>query len=169
MSRASPGSSLGRNRDAGFAARTHNWLFFVEGRPAHARCNGGPVEFALDHELRAAVVETEDLVVDVEPVDDKTQAPAHFDATLSIELQVGIEEVVAEWTRSAIPVANDIGSVIGKPHADRDAAAIIGRADVPGVRRVAHEPGMIRPAEIGSKGSARSGVAVVCGNPKTGE
>src|SRR5712692_3041039 len=143
------------------------WLFFMQGRPAHARCDGGLIEFALNHVLRAAVVKTEDLVVDVEPVHDEGQAVTHFDATLGIELKVGIEVVVAEGTGSAVPVASDILSVIGKPHAQRDAAAIIGGTDVPGMGGVAHEPRMIRTEEIGPKGSARSRVAVVGGDAKT--
>ena len=141
----------------------------MEGRPAHTCGDGGLVKFALDHELGASVIKTEDLVVDVEPVHDKTQAVAHFDATLGIELKMGIEVVVAEGTGSAVPVARDILSVIGKAYTNRDAAAIIGGADVPGVGRVANKPRMIRSTEIWSKGRARSGVTVVCGDAQTSE
>src|SRR5437879_13427098 len=136
----------------------------MEGRPAHTCGDGGLVKFALDHELGASVIKTEDLVVDIEPVHDKTQAVAHFDATLGIELKMGIEVVVAEGAGSAVPVGRDILSVIGKSHAHRNAPAIVGWADVTGVGSVAHEPRMIRPAKV--KGSARSGVAVVCGDPQ---
>ena len=69
----------------GFAT-ADDGLFFMQRRPADTGGDGGLIEFALDHVLRAAVVETEDLVVDVEPIHDEGQALAHFDATLSIEL-----------------------------------------------------------------------------------
>src|SRR5712691_7578989 len=92
-----------------------------------------------------------------------------FDAALSVELKVGIEVIVAGRHRSGIAVTGNVLSVVGKPHAQGNAAAIIGRANVPGVRCVAHESGMVRAAEIGPKGSARSRIAVVCGNPQTSE
>ena len=90
----------------------------MQGRPADTRGNRGLVEFALKHVLRAPVVKTEDLVVDVESVHDKGKATGHFDATLSIELKMGIKIVVAEWTRSAVPIAGDILGVIGKSHSN---------------------------------------------------
>src|SRR5256884_2735412 len=43
-------------------------LFLVCRRPAHARGNGRPIVFALDHVLRAAIVEAEDLVIDIEAI-----------------------------------------------------------------------------------------------------
>ncbi len=111
--------------------------------PAGARGDGGLVEFALEHVLRASVVKTEDLVVDVKPIHDETEAMSELDAALRIKLQMGVEVIVAEWTGRAISIASDIGSVIGEPNANRHAAAIVGGADVPGVRRVAHKPRMI--------------------------
>src|SRR6267378_2827066 len=126
--------------------------------PAGARGDGGLVEFALEHVLRASVVKTEDLVVDVEPIHDETEAMSELDATLRIKLQVGVEVIVAEWTGRAISIA----SVIGELNANRHAAAIVGGADVPGVRRVAHEPRMIGATKVGTKGRARSRVTVVC-------
>ena len=137
--------------------------------PAGARGDGGLVEFALEHVLRASVVKTEDLVVDVKPVHDETEAMSELDAALRIKLQVGIEVIVAEWTGRAISIASDIGSVIGEPNANRHAAAIVGGADVPGVRRVAHKPRMIGATEVGTKGRARSRVTVVCRDSETRE
>src|SRR5258708_30087956 len=100
------------------ARATRAWLFFMQGRPAHARCDGGLIEFALNHVLRAPVVKAEHLVVDVKSIHDKGQATGHFDATLSIELKMGIEEVVAGRPRSAVPVTGNILSVIGKSHSN---------------------------------------------------
>ena len=141
----------------------------MQRRPAEARSDGGLVEFALDHVLRAAVIEAEDLVVDVETIHDKRQAVVEAHATLRIELKVGIEEVVTGWPVSGIPVTGNVFSIVGKSQAHREATAIIGGADVPGVRRVPHEPRMIRTGEIGSKGSARCRIAVVCGDSETAE
>ena len=81
--------------------------------PAETRGDRGLVELALEHVLGAPVVKTEDLIVDVEPVHDKGQATGHFDATLGVELKMGIEVVVAEWTGRAVPIGGDILSVIG--------------------------------------------------------
>src|SRR5258707_12458686 len=64
-------------------------LFFVQRRPAEAGGNRWPVIFALDHVLWAAIVEAEDLVVDVEPIHNKAQATANADAALSVELKLG--------------------------------------------------------------------------------
>ena len=141
---------------------TRDWLFFMQRRPAEAGGDGGLVEFALDHELRATVIETEDLVIEIETVHDKTQPARQTKAALSVELKMGVEVVVPERTGSAVPITGDIFSVVGEPDADRDATAIIGWANVPGVGRVAHKPRMIGTAEVRSKRSARSGVAVVC-------
>src|SRR5437762_13149989 len=57
-------------------------LFFMKRRPAEAGCDGGLVEFALDHVLRATVIETEDLVIKVESIHDEAQAAGHSDAAL---------------------------------------------------------------------------------------
>src|SRR5438094_6921722 len=127
-----------RRRKGCFAMATRDWLFFMQRRPAEAGGDGGLVEFALDHELRATVIETEDLVIEIETVHDKAQAMGHFDATLSVKLKMGIEEVVPERTGSAVPITGDIFSVVGEPHADRDATAIIGWAADPGMGVGAH-------------------------------
>jgi len=49
----------------------------------------GLLEFALEHVLLAAVVEAEDLVVDIEAVHDETKAMVEAHATLHIELKCG--------------------------------------------------------------------------------
>src|SRR5436189_198756 len=128
----------------------------MQGGPAEARSHGGLIEFALDHELRASIVKTEDLIVEIETIHDKAQATGHSHAALSVELKMGIKIVVASRPVSGVAITGDIFSVVGEPDADGDATAIVGRADVPGVGRVAHEPRMIGTGEIGSKGSARS-------------
>ena len=99
-----------------FATATQDDLFFMQWRPAEAGSDGGLIEFALDHELRAAVIETEDLVIEIETVHDKAQATGHFDATLSVKLKMGIEEVVAERPVPGGAITDDIFSVVGKPH-----------------------------------------------------
>src|SRR3989442_12761009 len=113
-------------------------FFFMQGRPAEARRNGGLVEFALDHVLRAPVVKTEDLVVDVETIHDKTQAVTQADAALGVELEMGIEVIVAGRPSSRGAIASNIRSVVGKPHTHRDAAAVVCGANVPRVRRGTH-------------------------------
>src|SRR5436189_6472291 len=68
----------------------------MQGGPAEARSHGGLIEFALDHELRASIIKTEDLVGEIETIHDKPQATRHSDAGLSIDLEVRIEVVIAE-------------------------------------------------------------------------
>src|SRR5207253_7517124 len=85
---ALPISSFG---ESSFAAR----LFFVQRRPADARGNSRPVVFALDHVLRAAVVEAENLVVDIQAIHDELKAIRQSHAALGIELQMRVEIVVA--------------------------------------------------------------------------
>src|SRR2546427_418746 len=49
----------------------------MQGGPAEARSHGGLIEFALDHELRASIIKTEDLVVEIETIHGKAQATEH--------------------------------------------------------------------------------------------
>src|SRR2546425_864015 len=79
-------------------------LSFMQRRPAEPRGDGGPVIFALEHVLWAAVIKAEDLVVDIEAVHDELKAVHHAHAALGIELKVRIEVVIAEGARSAVPI-----------------------------------------------------------------
>src|ERR1051325_5238895 len=89
-------------------------LSFMQRRPAEAGGDGGPIIFALEHVLWAAVIKAEDLVVDIEAVHDELKAVHHAHAALGIELKVRIEVVVAEGARSAIPIGSDVLSVVRK-------------------------------------------------------
>src|SRR5882762_4720232 len=139
----------------------------MQRRPAHTRGDRGLIEFALEHVLGTPIVKTEDLVVEIETVHDKAQATGHSDAALSVELKMRVEIVVAERPIPGGAISGDVFGVVGKPHAHRNTAAIIGRADVPCVGRVAHKPRMIGTGEIRSKGGARRSIAVVCRDPET--
>ena len=123
-------------------------------RPAHARGNGRPIVFALDHVLRAAIVEAEDLVIDIEAIHDKAQAMCQSYAALYVDLEVGIEIVISK--RPSDPsvhavrelIGSDICAVVREAKANRDTAAIVRWTDVPRIRRVAQQPRMIGAAEI---------------------
>ena len=77
-------------------------LIFPQRRPAETGGDSGLVEFALDYVLRASVVKTEDLVVDVETIHDKAESMSKAEASLGVELEVRIKIVVAEWTGRAV-------------------------------------------------------------------
>src|SRR5260370_8891574 len=99
------------------ATATRAWLFFMQRGPTHAGGDGRLVKFALDHVLGAAVIEAEDLIIDVKSIHDKGQAVPHSHATLGIELEVCVKVVVAQRAGYAAisavgePVTSDIRSV----------------------------------------------------------
>src|SRR5262252_9267241 len=64
--------------------------------PAEAEGVGRFVVFALDHELRAALIETENLIRQVQAVGDEMQPVRQPDATLDIQLQMGVKVLIAE-------------------------------------------------------------------------
>src|SRR5258707_5349778 len=106
-------------------------------KPGSGKVSGdrGLVELALDRILRAAVIKTEDPVVDAATIHKKGQAVVETDAALGVELEMRIEVVVAKWAAGAGAITRDVRCVIGETHTRRDAPAVIRRADVPGVRR----------------------------------
>src|SRR5258708_25067732 len=71
--------------------------FLVQGRPAEARGHGRLVIFPLDHVLRAALIEAENFVVEIEAIHDELQAMYQAIAALNVHLEVGIEVDVAIW------------------------------------------------------------------------
>jgi len=132
-------------------------LLFMQRSPAETRRDCRFVILALDHELRAAIVKTEDLIGEIETVGDESQPTGQSNAALRIDLEVGIEIVVAEGTTDSAhgsvskSIGGDIRRVIGQAHANRDANAVISRADIPGVGCVAQESWMIERAKSGPK------------------
>jgi hypothetical protein len=116
--------------------------------------------------LRAAVVEAKDFVVDVQAVHDKRQAVSHADTALSVKFKMAVEIVVAEGTADAAcstvlkAIAGNVGLVVGKPNADREAAAVESRADIPAIWRIAKKTGVIGPAVKTAR--ARGRIAIVC-------
>ena len=106
-----------------------------------------PVELALDVPLLAAVVEAEDLVVEVQAAHDELQAARERVAALRVDLGVGIEERVA--VRPARPavgavgvlVGPDRGRVVGHRAAQREAPLVVGQVQVELVGRRALQPG----------------------------
>ena len=76
-------------------------LLLVVDVPANPACVGRVVVLALDDVLRAAVVEAEDFVVQVEAVGVDLEACRQAVAGLSVELEVGVEVVVSGGARRA--------------------------------------------------------------------
>src|ERR1700741_1571904 len=70
-------------------------LFLVSRRPAHTRSNGGQIEFTLVQERRAAVVEPEDFIVEVEAVHNEAEAMCQAQAALNVNFKVGVQVSVA--------------------------------------------------------------------------
>src|SRR5215475_14269469 len=122
--------------------------------PTKAGGDGRAIVFALQHELFAAVVEAEDFVIQVQAVHDEGQAVSKADTSLRVNLKMRVEIVVAkrpfDAPRRAIRelVRGNVGIVIREADADGDATAIVGRADVPGIGRIAQKPRMIGAPKI---------------------
>src|SRR6202007_1171358 len=153
-------------------------LLFVSRRPAEAGGDGGPIVFALEHVFRAAVIEAEDFVVDVQPVHDERQTVSHADAALRVEFKMAVEIVVAERTVDAagswsawcavergravmVAVGGYVRLVVREPDADGEPAAVEGRANVPAIRRIAKEPGVVRTT--GKAAGAGGRIAIIGG------
>ena len=69
---------------------------FVGRRPANAGRERRLIVLALDHVLRAALVEAENFVVEVEAREDHAHAVAHADDALGVDLDVRVEVDVAQ-------------------------------------------------------------------------
>ena len=80
----------------GFCASVGEPLFLAWRRPAHTGRNRGLIVFALDHELRAALIEAEHFVVEIEPVHDKAKPVREPNAALGVHLEMRIKVDVAE-------------------------------------------------------------------------
>src|SRR5215475_1676773 len=115
-------------------------------RPAQTDTVGGPIIFALNHVLWAAVIKAEDFIVDVENVTDECEALRHLVAALHVDLQVRVEVSVGEgsgdtsWcSRSCkawalVLVAINVRVIVGDTQTEREGTQIVGRTDVPRVR-----------------------------------
>src|SRR5882724_5113182 len=101
------------------------------------------------------------------------------EAALYVDLEMGIEVVVAigasksarSWSRTIGAIleliTENVGLIVREASAEGEPAAIISRADVPGVGCGAQESRMIRAARQAI--DPRRGVAVVRGNAQTAE
>src|SRR5436305_1278027 len=134
-------------------------LFLVHRRPAHTRCNRRPVVFALDHVLRAAIVEAEDLVIDIEAIHDKAESVGQADTALGIELEVWVEIIIAKGAGSAVAITSNVLGIVGQAHANGETTAIVCGTDVPSMGCIAHCPRTIRAT--GQSTDTRCGIAIV--------
>src|ERR1700758_1751474 len=160
-------------------------LSFLKGRiPAETHGVRRLIIFALNHELCASLIETKYFVCQVEAIGDETEAMRQPDAALRVNLQVGVEILVAERAlestgsrcgRRAVlrgrailkSIGGDVGLVVAQAKADGDSAAVIGRANIPGIGSVAEKPRMIGTAR--ESVCARIGIAIVRGNSEPGQ
>src|SRR5690349_19807812 len=107
------------------------WLLLLElRRPAEAHRYCGPIILPLNHVLRAALIEAEDFIGQVQAIHDKREAMAQLITSLSVHLQMRVKVGIAERPieaacRCRTGVGVDIGLVIGKPYANRDPPAVI--------------------------------------------
>ena len=109
----------------------------------------------------------------------KLDLVTQVDASLRVNLKVGIEIEIAEGARHSswcrirairsvlIFVTVDVRLVVGQADANRHTPAVVGRADVPGVWRVAQQPGVIGSAD--ESAGARSRIPVVRRESQTAE
>lgn len=127
-------------------------LLLARWRPAEARCDGGLIVFALNHVLRAALVEAEDFVVHIQPVRYEAQAFGKTHAALGVHLKMGVEIDVAEgpdqpaWRAILELITIDVCLIVRESNAQRDAATVVGRTDVEGVRSCPGQPRMVGAA-----------------------
>ena len=140
--------------------------------------------FTLNHKLRAALIEAENFVVEIEAIHDELHPMNQAIAALNVHLEVGIEVDVAIWPLDSsrsyggrttserirsvlISILEDVRSVVGQACTKRETTAIIRRTDVPGVRGGAREPWVV--GTVKEPGGSRIGVAVICRDTETTE
>src|SRR5262249_47690965 len=131
-------------------------LTLVCRRPAHAERVGTAVVLSLDGELFAALIEAEDFIVQVQQRNNRLQpTSARYPVThLGVQLGVRIEVDIAVWPfDSAVSavlevILKDVGVVVSESHTRRDALLVIRDIEVPVVRSLAGQRGVVRPAEI---------------------
>src|SRR4029077_12851250 len=132
-------------------------------------------EFALQNILRAAVVETEYFIVQVQAGNHQCEALRKRDAALRVHLKVGIKVGVAERSLNAkagavgVLILENALIVVGHANANGDAATVVSGADVKGMRRLTLQRRMIGAADVLQAKSARLGVAVVGGKAEAVE
>ena len=117
------------------------------------------VVFALHHKLRAAVVEPEDFVVQIQTGDDRSNALPKVVAGLRVNLEMRVEIIVTVgsldtaglWVRNrrwrwrgvgrkvVIHILENVWAIVGETDADRQPPSIVGGTDVPGIRRLAEK------------------------------
>src|ERR1700691_3646613 len=152
--------------------------------PAQAEGIGRPVVFALSHIPRAAVVETEDLVGEVQALPEHGEALRDAIAGLRIDLQVGVEVVVSHrslWTKvrgifatsacgrcrgALLPlILIDTSAVVSGSETGRESAPVVARTEIPHRRRLP-----LQCRTVGSKwqcAGARTSLAEVCDDAET--
>src|ERR1700680_4252966 len=142
------------------------------------------VEFALSKILGAAVVEAEDLVVQIQTGGDRGEALSEINAALRVDLEVRVEVQVAKGSldaegsgiaigTNAAPldlvsilagvkkVTEDVGAVISHPDPQRKSSAIIGWTYVKGVGSLAQQRGAVDAQPRVHIICPRSGIAVI--------
>ncbi len=137
-------------------------LFFTVQSVTQADRISRLVVFALIHEYRAACVVSENLVRQVQAGSDEREAVFQPQAALNVELQVrqrvdiaarAFRSQPARVARQLVAVSIDARSVVSQPDADRNAALVVSRADVPVIRRLALQRRMIRASRECRTGS----------------
>ena len=78
-----------------------------------------------------------------------------------------VEIVVAKRTGGTVPIPSYIRLIVRQTNASGDSTTVVGRTDIPAIRGVAQEPGMIGATEIGPESDPRCRVAVICGKAES--
>src|SRR5262249_10627159 len=118
-------------------------------REPQAEREGATVELALDRESLAALIETEDRVVEVEDVDQDLDAVGEQITRLRVDLRVGVEIYVAGGALQAARRARgevvlpDVGVVVRDRDSAREGTAIVRESEVEFVRRRPQQLGVI--------------------------
>src|SRR5260370_30902801 len=131
------------------------------GCPAEAKGNSGLIEFALNGVDGAAIVETEYLVGEVQAGSHELQPLMYAKASLNVVLRVGVEVIVSGWPFQSQDrivgsgvcleiVSRDVGVVMADSKAPREPGLVVCQVEVPGVRRLALQGGVIDASTVES-------------------
>src|SRR5215469_6281835 len=114
-------------------------LFLERWCPSHSDCDCRLVILALNRELRAALIETEHFVGQVQTIGDQREPVPQAETALRIELRMRIEVNVpvgpmnSEWGTVLEVVLEYVRTIVADTDTQRQPATVVSRTYIPGI------------------------------------
>src|ERR1035438_4728073 len=132
--------------------------------PAQPGADGGMVELALVRPDGATVIESENLVRQVQSINYEFESFGQAIAALHVELKVTVQVVVAQWPRLTeqrailILICKDVLLIVRQADSHGEPATVIGWAQVPGIGGLPQQRRMIRTSRQPVRAGGRKAI-----------